>query len=86
VTSPAELCRDPYGNPIEKVATPAALSAPLALLCAELLQEEARLVPLVLAPWWAKRHPDTCIRKWPSDVLLRGLLSRLGKAGGARTT
>jgi Fe-S-cluster containining protein len=81
VSSAPELCRNPYENPVDKIATPLALSAPLARLCAQLVGDEPRLVPLTLALWWADRHPEHRSRTWPSEQLLTGLLSQIGKQG-----
>ncbi len=79
VSSAPELCRNPYAEPVQKVPMPAALSAPLARLCAELTGDDVQLVPLSLALVWAEQHTALDERSWPGEFLLKSLLQQLGR-------
>jgi hypothetical protein len=78
VTSPAELCANPYVHEIRKVPMPLPLSVPLARLTASLTGSEPCLIPLSLAPRWVAEHEDLSRRRWPGMELFAGFLREIG--------
>jgi Fe-S-cluster containining protein len=78
VTSAASWCADPFTHPIALVPMPLPLSVALARLTAELLQEQAVLIPLSLVPFWLVDHAEWGERTWPGLNLFRHFLELAG--------
>lgn len=77
VTSPAELCSDPYRNTIARIPMPQPLSTPLARITAELTDTNVRLIPLTLAPRWVSENQALRDRTWPGLELFKHFLKML---------
>lgn len=75
VTSPPAWCASPFESSPAALPMPRPLAEALALLTAELTGEPARLVPLTLAPVWARSHPDLAHRTWPGPDLFARFMS-----------
>jgi hypothetical protein len=69
---------DPYRYGVDVIPMPPSLTIALARLTAELTGEEARLVPLPLAPSWAAEHAELAARTWPGFELVTRFLAMLG--------
>ncbi|TPW13967.1 MAG: hypothetical protein FD129_1168 [bacterium] len=65
VTSDPRFCANPFEPGIEKVPMPLPLSASLAWMTSELMGEPPILVPLPLAPRFARDHGAWRSRRWP---------------------
>lgn len=78
VTSPAELCADPFAGDgdaavVERVATGAEVSEAMIGLCAQVTGTEARMIPVSLILAWAQRFGGERDQKL-EESKLRGLL------------
>jgi Fe-S-cluster containining protein len=82
ITSPAELCRDPYGNTLVKVPSPLPLSGLLSQLTAVLCGGPRVLVPLSQVTHWVDDHRELDQRSWPGPTLVKDFLAQLGKRPG----
>ncbi len=85
VTSPAAWCADPYQHPIAKVPMPLPLSAPLAILSAQVTDSKPRLVPLTLALRFAAENDGLRRRRWPGLELFEKFMTVLGRRAEERT-
>ncbi len=74
VTSPASLCANPTSSSVRRVNVSVRASEALARLTAELLGGEPQLIPLTLAPDWAREHADDGLRAWDGKFLITRLL------------
>jgi Fe-S-cluster containining protein len=84
VTSPAAWCTDPYQYPIGKVPMPLPLSAPLAILTAQLTDSKPRLVPLTLGLRFAAEKDGLRRRRWPGLELFEKFMKVLGRRAEER--
>ena len=80
LTSPPELCRDPYANELRKVPSPLPLTAVLARLTARLVEAPSTLVPLSQVTRAAETHREIDQRTWPGVALVKELLTELARA------
>ncbi len=81
ITSPAELCRDPYGNTLVKVPSPLPLSGLLSQLTAVLCGGPRVLVPLSQVTAWVETHRELDERSWSGPALVKDFLDLLGPPG-----
>jgi Fe-S-cluster containining protein len=79
VTSDPLFCHDPWGGGVRVIDMPMPLSASLAWLTGELLDEPPRLIPLTLAPRWAAEHADWREKRWPGLELFQRFMAIAGK-------
>lgn len=56
VTSPKEMCKDPYAHDIKKLPTPLALTATLSKTTAVVSGKKMKMVPLSLLPYWSQNQ------------------------------
>ncbi len=76
VTSPAEYCREPTATTIRRVPTPGFAMTAFATLDGPAPTGGVRWVPLVLAPEWAEKHPETAATE-PGTELFSRFMSTL---------
>jgi Fe-S-cluster containining protein len=77
VTSPAEYCSSPKTEPVRRVKIPLPVfNAVARWRVPPTAHHWERWVPLILAPDWAEKHPDTATPQ-PGVDLLRELLDHL---------
>ena len=79
VTTPAELCADPFGQPVRRISVSVRLSKALARLAAELLGGEPQLIPLPLGLAWAAEHAEEGRREWDGRTMLERLLTLMSE-------
>jgi Fe-S-cluster containining protein len=79
VSSPAELCRDPFRNRIAGLSLSTKIYKALAKSSAALLKRPVRYVPLVLALDWAAKNDDLQRSRWESTGLVEATLLLLGE-------
>lgn len=86
VTSPPELCAEAgsLSSEIVKVPMPLPLSAPLARITANLTGTKARLIPLILAPIWAREQEELRKLQWPGVELFQAFMEEVGKVAATR--
>ena len=77
VTSPADLCRDIVGNPVEPLPVPVRIGTVLGLVWAALTQSAPRLIPLPLALDWAGQHRKEAARTWTGSALIDQMLDKM---------
>jgi Fe-S-cluster containining protein len=78
VTSPAEWCAEPLRHRIVRLPMPRPLAECLAKLAAEVTGLPFRLIPLTLAPVWARTHREIGERTWPASELFRRFMALAG--------
>ena len=66
VTSPAELCTNPFGNPVEILPMPIAAASAFRTVSAEMIGREQYTVPLTLALDYVERHRSELERVFDS--------------------
>jgi Fe-S-cluster containining protein len=80
VTSPAELCRDPFTNPVRPIPLPIAAAGAALQTAEEMLGTPQHTVPLVLALEYAQAHRAELERTYDASTLypraVRALVSR----------
>ena len=77
VTSPAELCRNIVGNPVEPLPVPVRIGTVLGLVWAALTESSPRLIPLPLALDWAERHQAESTKTWTGSALIDQVLDKM---------
>lgn len=73
VTSPAQLCLDPFGENVRRVPVSRNLTEAMANLAGELLGRPPEFIALPLALEWVGAHPEIASARWDE----RDLLGRL---------
>jgi hypothetical protein len=81
VTSPAELCADPFHNPVKPLPVPIAAAGAVLATATELLGRPQYTIPLVLALDYATAHRTELEHTFPSPDLFRRSLSALSRSG-----
>jgi Fe-S-cluster containining protein len=79
VTSPAENCRNPGPDNIERVPLPAALSETFYRFSAQGERQQARWMPLVLSLRYAEETAHEALPKQPGGALVQKFLGQLAK-------
>ena len=77
VTSPAELCRNIVGNPVEPLPVPVRIGTVLGLVWAALTESSPRLIPLPLALDWAERYQAESTKTWTGSALIDQVLDKM---------
>jgi Fe-S-cluster containining protein len=77
VTSPAELCRDPFGNPVKSIALPTAPAGAALEVATEKIGRDQFTVPLVLALEYARAHRDELERTYEPEGLYQRTVQAL---------
>jgi Fe-S-cluster containining protein len=77
VTSPAPLCQDMIGNPVQALPVPVRIGTILGLLWSDLTGTAPRLIPLPLALEWADRHAAENRPSWKARDLLDRALDQI---------
>lgn len=77
VTSPAELCADPFNNPVEPVPVPLRPATAMLAVGEKLLGSPQHSVPLTLALEYARRHTDSLTRTFPAEEVYRGTIDAI---------
>jgi Fe-S-cluster containining protein len=80
VTSPAELCADPFSNPVRPVSIPIAPATATLRIGAELLGSPQFTVPLVLALEFAETHRAELERTYSAADLARRWVAALSSS------
>jgi Fe-S-cluster containining protein len=78
VTSPAELCADPFHNSVKPIPLPLAPATAVLRTAAEALGEPQYTVPLVLALDYAEAHRAELERTYPARELFQRCVAALG--------
>jgi Fe-S-cluster containining protein len=79
VTSPAELCRDPFTNPVEPIPMPVAAAGAALQTAEDLLGTPQYTVPLVLALEYAEAHREELERTYDARDLFRRCVEALAR-------
>src|SRR5215471_12137968 len=79
VTSPAELCRDPFMNPVEVIRMPIAAAGAMLRTATTLLEKPQFTVALTLALEYAEAHRAELERTFPSRDLFPRALQELAR-------
>ena len=77
VTSPAELCRDPFHNPVRPISMPLGFAGAALQTGEEVLGPPQFTVPLVLALEYARRHRAELERTYPAHELYQRYVQTL---------
>lgn len=88
VTSPASLCTDPLGQPVEVLSMPLRPITALMAALEELGASAQHTVPLTLAVPWADAHREAAEQQYSAELLLKTWLKHLSRrnAPGAAGT
>ncbi|HEY8503860.1 MAG TPA: YkgJ family cysteine cluster protein [Gemmataceae bacterium] len=81
VTSPAELCANPFDNPVRPVPIPITPAKATLRTAEEMLGTPQYTVPLTLAPEYAEAHRDELERTHPAEELFRRAVGNLVERG-----
>ena len=84
VTSPAELCQDPFGNQVRPLPMAIRMNSVLARLWAQEKDETAQFLPMPIALEWAREHRAERAPVAEGPALFGRFLGVLGRAGRAR--
>jgi Fe-S-cluster containining protein len=77
VTSPAELCEDPFHNPVRPVPMPIAAAGATLETAEELLKTPQLTVPLILALDYAAAHREELENRFDAQALYEGWLKAI---------
>jgi Fe-S-cluster containining protein len=80
VTSPAELCRDPFTNPVEVIPMPVAAAGAMLRTATNLLGTPQFTVPLTLALEYAEAHRAELERTFASRDVFSQAVQELARA------
>jgi Fe-S-cluster containining protein len=79
VTSPAELCADPFNNPVEPVPVPLRPATAVLAATEKLLGQEQHSLPLTLAMEYVKDRSETLAQTFPAEETYRECIIRLAE-------
>jgi Fe-S-cluster containining protein len=83
VTSPAELCSNPFENPVEILPMPIAAASAFREVSSQMMGREQYTIPLTLALAYVERHREELERTFDSrEVTTRCLNAMLPSAAG----
>jgi Fe-S-cluster containining protein len=80
VTSPAELCRDPFNNPVEVIPMPIAAAGAMLRTATDLLGTPQFTVPLTLALEYAETHRAELEQTFASRDVFTQAVQELARA------
>ena len=83
VCSPADHCRDPYGNRIDKLPVSMRLSQALSQVWAALMRNRPVLIPFILSLQWTTDNPYSRTLAGKSGPLLHALLKRISETAAS---
>ena len=79
VTSPAELCRDPFTEPVQPIPMPIAPASATLRVAGDLSGTPQHTVPLILALEYAAAHRAVLERTYPAADLFRRCVAGLAE-------
>jgi len=79
VTSPAELCADPFHNPVKPLPVPLAAAGAILDTATELLGQPQYTVPLVFALMYAEAHREELEQRFPAADLFSRSVAALAR-------
>jgi Fe-S-cluster containining protein len=82
VTSPAELCRDPFNNPVEVIPMPVAAAGAMLRTAENLTGTPQYVVPLTLALEYAEAHRTELERTFASREVFTRAVQELARPEG----
>jgi Fe-S-cluster containining protein len=85
VTSPPELCRDPFTNPVEVIRMPIAAAGAMRRTATTLLETAQFTVALTLALEYAQAHRAELERRFPSRKVFAQAVEELTRGQSAPT-
>lgn len=83
VTSPVDLCRDPFTNPVKTVPMPIRGATAALETAMHFIGQPLYTVPLVLALEYAEAHREELERRYPAEQVFRVSVNALGLASSS---